>query len=97
MLDIILSFHFKGFLLSCATFSGPVLALLLDIHRQKLHSKNNIQMYGFIYSRMFIMALFFIIVTSLRYHLFVWTVFSPKLLYEGAMSIFMLLILILAR
>ncbi|XP_046445872.1 GPI ethanolamine phosphate transferase 2-like isoform X2 [Daphnia pulex] len=86
-----------GFLLSCATFSGPVLALLLDIHRQKLHSKDNTQMYGFIYSRMLIMAFLFVIVTSLRYHLFVWTVFSPKLLYEGTMSIFLLVILILAR
>ncbi|EFX79080.1 hypothetical protein DAPPUDRAFT_305035 [Daphnia pulex] len=86
-----------GFLLSCATFSGPVLALLLDIHRQKLHSKDNTQMYGFIYSRMLIMAFLFVIVTSLRYHLFVWTVFSPKLLYEGTMSIYLLVILILAR
>uniref|UniRef100_A0ACB8ESE5 Uncharacterized protein n=1 Tax=Sphaerodactylus townsendi TaxID=933632 RepID=A0ACB8ESE5_9SAUR len=29
------------------------------------------------------LAAYIILVTSLRYHLFIWSVFSPKLLYEG--------------
>ena len=34
--------------------------------------------------------LFFLaVVTAQRYHLFVWTVFSPKLLYEAADSLVM--------
>lgn len=86
-----------GFLLSCATFSGPILALLLDIHRQNLESKGKTHMYGFICSRMLITLIFSLIVTSLRFHLFVWTVFSPKLLYEGALSIFQLTILLLVQ
>lgn len=28
-------------------------------------------------------AVYIILVTGLRYHLFIWSVFSPKLLYEG--------------
>lgn len=28
-------------------------------------------------------ATYIVLVTSLRYHLFIWSVFSPKLLYEG--------------
>lgn len=28
-------------------------------------------------------AVYIVLATSLRYHLFVWSVFSPKLLYEG--------------
>ena len=29
------------------------------------------------------MSVYVVLVTLQRYHLFVWTVFSPKLLYEG--------------
>lgn len=29
------------------------------------------------------MSAYVILVTALRYHLFIWSVFSPKLLYEG--------------
>lgn len=28
-------------------------------------------------------AVYIVLVSSLRYHLFIWSVFSPKLLYEG--------------
>lgn len=28
-------------------------------------------------------AVYILLVTGLRYHLFIWSVFSPKLLYEG--------------
>lgn len=31
----------------------------------------------------FPVSAYIILVTSLRYHLFIWSVFSPKLLYEG--------------
>ncbi|KAK7100707.1 GPI ethanolamine phosphate transferase 2-like [Littorina saxatilis] len=33
------------------------------------------------------LAVYTILVTLMRYHLFVWTVFSPKLLYEGMLSL----------
>ena len=32
-------------------------------------------------------AIYVILVTSQRYHLFVWTVFSPKLMYEAIHSV----------
>ncbi|KAK2509095.1 hypothetical protein MC885_011507 [Smutsia gigantea] len=31
----------------------------------------------------FPVSAYIVLVTSLRYHLFIWSVFSPKLLYEG--------------
>ena len=35
------------------------------------------------------LALYTLLVTHMRYHLFVWTVFSPKLLYEGMLTVVM--------
>ena len=35
------------------------------------------------------LALYTLLVTLMRYHLFVWTVFSPKLLYEGMLTLVM--------
>jgi hypothetical protein len=50
--------------------------------------------------RLLPVAVYVVLVTFLRYHLFVWTVFSPKLLYEAThtlvISFVMLLINILA-
>ncbi|XP_053394935.1 GPI ethanolamine phosphate transferase 2-like [Mercenaria mercenaria] len=39
--------------------------------------------------RLSTLVLYCIVVTSQRYHLFVWTVFSPKLLYEGMLTVMM--------
>lgn len=33
------------------------------------------------------MAFYLILVTVMRYHLFVWSVFAPKLLYETASTV----------
>jgi len=38
-------------------------------------------------SRSLTVAVYVVLVTVQRYHLFVWTVFSPKLLYEAALSL----------
>lgn len=49
--------------------------------------------------RLATLLLYCVVVTSQRYHLFVWTVFSPKLLYEGmltvTMSVFSVIVLTL--
>lgn len=37
--------------------------------------------------RLATLLLYCVVVTSQRYHLFVWTVFSPKLLYEGMLTV----------
>ncbi|KAL4236584.1 hypothetical protein ACF0H5_004969 [Mactra antiquata] len=41
----------------------------------------------FILERLLTLLFYCIVVTSQRYHLFVWTVFSPKLFYEGMLNI----------
>jgi hypothetical protein len=50
--------------------------------------------------RLLPVAVYVVLMTVLRYHLFVWTVFSPKLLYEAmhtlVISLLMLLINFLA-
>jgi ethanolaminephosphotransferase len=38
-------------------------------------------------SRALPLAVYTVLVTCMRYHLFVWTVFSPKLLYEGMLTV----------
>jgi len=75
-----------GFLLLCATYSGPVLSLLLSV--QDRRGNLNLQQYfnAFLWSRSLIITGFILIVTLLRNHLFIWTVFSPKLLYEATAS-----------
>jgi len=46
-------------------------------------------------------AVYSVLVTAERYHLFVWTVFSPKLLYEGMntviVTVFILLVAVIER
>ena len=75
-----------GFLLSCATYSGPVLSYLFSLQYYSVGMRS-----AFLWCRSLVISLFFVFVTCLRYHLFVWTVFSPKLLYEGIFTCFLLL------
>ena len=41
------------------------------------------------------LAIYTVLVTAQRYHLFVWTVFSPKLLYEGMHTLIMSVVALL--
>lgn len=75
---------------SVNTYSAPVLAYLMLVYkslgdyrekgyRLDVFSINR----GYACIRIFTVVVYNIIVTSQRYHLFIWTVFSPKLLYEA--------------
>ncbi|EFN89490.1 GPI ethanolamine phosphate transferase 2 [Harpegnathos saltator] len=68
------------------TYSAPVLAYFLLIYYRQLnetHSKT------YITWRLFTMTVYTIIITIQRHHLFIWSVFSPKLLYESMYSVIM--------
>ncbi|XP_025954482.2 GPI ethanolamine phosphate transferase 2 [Dromaius novaehollandiae] len=76
------------FLTAFATYAGPLLwAIHLLCYLSSEVSRNSAAMgHGcFCYAlvRSIPVAVYIILVTSLRYHLFIWSVFSPKLLYEG--------------
>ncbi|XP_054995688.1 GPI ethanolamine phosphate transferase 2 isoform X2 [Sorex araneus] len=69
-----------------ATYSGPVLwaVHLVSFLSSEISSSapsHACFCYALICS--FPVSTYIILVTSLRYHLFIWSVFSPKLLYEG--------------
>ncbi|XP_054842267.1 GPI ethanolamine phosphate transferase 2 isoform X1 [Eublepharis macularius] len=71
-----------------ATYSGPLLwALHLlcylssDVNRNPAAMGHGCFCYALLHS--IPVAAYIILVTGLRYHLFIWSVFSPKLLYEG--------------
>ncbi|XP_044536798.1 GPI ethanolamine phosphate transferase 2 isoform X4 [Gracilinanus agilis] len=74
------------FLTVFATYIGPI---LWAVHLLSfLSSENNssaISHASFCYALIcsIPVSVYIILVTSLRYHLFIWSVFSPKLLYEG--------------
>jgi len=46
----------------------------------------DISCYVLLSMRAVVIAPYMVLSTSLRYHLFVWTVFSPKLLYEAMLT-----------
>ncbi|XP_025905725.1 GPI ethanolamine phosphate transferase 2 isoform X2 [Nothoprocta perdicaria] len=76
------------FLTAFATYAGPLLwAIHLLCYLSSEVSRNSSAMgHGcFCYAlvRSVPVAVYIILVTGLRYHLFIWSVFSPKLLYEG--------------
>ncbi|XP_053155524.1 GPI ethanolamine phosphate transferase 2 isoform X2 [Hemicordylus capensis] len=76
------------FLTGFATYSGPLLwAIHLLCYLSSEVNRNPAAMgHGcFCYAllRSVPVAAYIILVTALRYHLFIWSVFSPKLLYEG--------------
>lgn len=53
---------------------------------RSLHSGSALRQACFCYALLCSLpaSAYILLVTSLRYHLFIWSVFSPKLLYEGA-------------
>ncbi|XP_035581957.1 GPI ethanolamine phosphate transferase 2 isoform X1 [Zalophus californianus] len=74
------------FLTAFATFAGPVLwASHLVSFLSSETSGSALGHACFCYALIcsFPVSAYIILVTSLRYHLFIWSVFSPKLLYEG--------------
>ncbi|XP_049486066.1 GPI ethanolamine phosphate transferase 2 isoform X3 [Panthera uncia] len=75
------------FLTTFATFAGPVLwaSHLVSFLSSETSSGSALSHACFCYALIcsFPVSAYIILVTSLRYHLFIWSVFSPKLLYEG--------------
>ncbi|KAH0628436.1 hypothetical protein JD844_009602 [Phrynosoma platyrhinos] len=76
------------FLTGFATYSGPLLwaihllcYLSSEVHRNPAAIGHGCFCYALL--RSIPVAVYIILVTGLRYHLFIWSVFSPKLLYEG--------------
>ena len=66
-----------GSLLAINTFGGPILWTIFAFSTEKeLKSYSS-----FLFFRGLEITLYLVVVTNLRHHLFVWTVFSPKLLY----------------
>ena len=66
-------------LLAIHTFSGPILVLLFMARYVTVKDLVRVE-YFFLLTELLI---FSVLSTVMRHHLFVWTVFSPKLLYEG--------------
>ncbi|XP_026341747.2 GPI ethanolamine phosphate transferase 2 isoform X1 [Ursus americanus] len=75
------------FLTAFATFAGPVLwaSHLVSFLSSETSSGSALSHACFCYALIcsFPVSAYIVLVTSLRYHLFIWSVFSPKLLYEG--------------
>ncbi|OPJ61963.1 GPI ethanolamine phosphate transferase 2 [Patagioenas fasciata monilis] len=76
------------FLTAFATYAGPLLwAIHLLCYLSSEDSRNSVAVShgSFCYAlmRSIPVAIYIVLVTGLRYHLFIWSVFSPKLLYEG--------------
>ncbi|XP_014471652.1 PREDICTED: GPI ethanolamine phosphate transferase 2 [Dinoponera quadriceps] len=87
------------------TYSAPVLAYFLLIYYRQLNETHSDAVVRtsktYVTWRLFTMTVYTIIVTAQRHHLFVWSVFSPKLLYESMYSVIMccstLLVLIVIK
>lgn len=76
------------FLTGFSTYAGPLLWAmhLLCYLNSETHRSSTAVAHGcFSYAliRSIPLTVYIILITSLRYHLFIWSVFSPKLLYEG--------------
>ncbi|XP_053859051.1 GPI ethanolamine phosphate transferase 2 isoform X9 [Vidua macroura] len=76
------------FLTAFATYAGPFLwAIHLLCYLSSEVSRNSAAVghgcFCYALMRSIPVAVYVVLVTGLRYHLFIWSVFSPKLLYEG--------------
>lgn len=92
------SFNFApvAILLTINTFSGPILALLSFVyHFYDCHNYQSIRDILRVVCIIIVIPFLFysFIILAFRQHLFIWSVFSPKLLYE---SYYMCLMLILS-
>lgn len=88
------------------TFNGQLIALLHLVYhiiqdRRKLQESNdktNIKQVLFKWLPLLNLApasFFLVIISILRHHLFIWSVFSPKLLYDSFVSLLMCFVIIL--
>ncbi|GAB1868560.1 GPI ethanolamine phosphate transferase 2 [Camponotus japonicus] len=76
------------------TYSAPVLAYFLLVYRRQSSETHCMDIVThmsrtYIAWRLLTMTVYMIIVVGQRHHLFVWSVFSPKLLYEAMYSAMM--------
>ncbi|MGH0123416.1 UNVERIFIED_CONTAM: hypothetical protein FKN15_016782 [Acipenser sinensis] len=76
------------FLTAFSTYAGPLLwashlVCYLNSETDRSSTAMGHGCYCFALLRSIPAAVYIVLATSLRYHLFVWSVFSPKLLYEG--------------
>lgn len=74
------------FLTALSTFSGPALwsaHLLCYLSQHRSPAAVSHGCYVLALLRSVPCLLFILLITALRYHLFIWSVFSPKLLYES--------------
>uniref|UniRef100_A0A2K6TTS5 Phosphatidylinositol glycan anchor biosynthesis class G (EMM blood group) n=1 Tax=Saimiri boliviensis boliviensis TaxID=39432 RepID=A0A2K6TTS5_SAIBB len=75
------------FLTAFGTYAGPLLwaSHLVHFLSSETHSSSALSHACFCYAMIcsIPVSTYIVLVTSLRYHLFIWSVFSPKLLYEG--------------
>ncbi|XP_006877373.1 PREDICTED: GPI ethanolamine phosphate transferase 2-like [Chrysochloris asiatica] len=75
------------FLTAFATYVGPILwaSHLVNYLSSEASSRSALRHACFCYVLIcsIPVSAYVVLVTSLRYHLFIWSVFSPKLLYEG--------------
>lgn len=94
-----------GILLIINTYSAPVLSYLLLLSKLVFHSQeegidrfweqfHNLH-HCLALLRLLPVAVYVVLVSFLRYHLFVWTVFSPKLLYEATHTLVISLVMLL--
>jgi len=73
-----------GLLMALNTYNGPILWMLLLLRQLKDPIRNNVDSFRvFAFFRGSQLFVFSLVCLVCRYHLFVWTVFSPKLLYQG--------------
>lgn len=87
----LISFNFLivGLFLTANTFSGPILSFIVFIHNAYNCDEQSSQQTNAKYVShliMFLIAfpftLYVFIILAFRQHIFIWSVFSPKLLYE---------------
>lgn len=98
------NFMAVGFFLTINTFSGPILSFITFIHNtydcneqslQQTDAKKSLPL--FILLVAFPFALYVFIILFLRQHIFIWSVFSPKLLYDFYYLCLMYLIWMIVR
>ncbi|XP_012230404.2 GPI ethanolamine phosphate transferase 2 [Linepithema humile] len=86
-----------GIYLVINTYSAPVLAYFLLVHQRHSHRMDVVQTSRtYIAWRLLTIIVYMIVVACQRHHLFVWSVFSPKLLYEAVHSAIMCCSVLLA-
>ena len=78
-------------LLALHTFSGPLITFAYCLQR----GTKDVLLKIYFYQTWLDLLVFCVLCTGLRYHIFVWTVFSPKLLYFGMELVVMLSLLII--